>query len=82
MPSMQAPARPRRPTRRRQRTRAIIGRAIVLHRRRGAVRGIVVHEDRFPGDARQRQVQPAHQLGDIAPFLVGGDDDGKLGRCA
>ena len=49
-----------------------------LHRRGGAVGGIVIDENGFPGDAGQRGIQPPHQFGDIAPFLEGGHDDGKL----
>ena len=59
MPSMQAPASPRRPTRRRQRTRLSLA-AISFTASRGAVRRIVVDENRFPGDAGQCRIQPAH----------------------
>ena len=54
---MQAPDRPRRPIRRMQRTRGILPRQ-AAHHFPGAVGGIVVDEDDFPGDAGQRRLQP------------------------
>ena len=51
----------------------------ILDRLGGAIWRIVIDEDRFPGNAGKRGIQPPYQFGDIAPFLIGGDDDGKLG---
>jgi len=44
----------------------------------GPVRGIVIDEDDFPGDARQRCLQLAKQLGDVVALVEGGNDDRKL----
>ena len=44
-----------------------------------AVGRIVIDENGFPRDSRQRQIQPAHQFGDIAPLFIGGNDNGELG---
>ena len=49
---------------------------------RRAVGGIVVDEYDFPVDAFEHRVQPLDQLGDIAAFLEGGNDNGKLGHPA
>ena len=43
-----------------------------------AVGRIVVDEDRFPGDAVKRRVEPAHQFGHIVPLLEGRKDNGQL----
>ena len=48
----------------------------------GAVGGIVVDEDDFPGDAGERRLQPPVQLGDVVALVEGGDDDRKLRACA
>ena len=77
MPSMQAPDRPRRPIRRMQRTRESC-RASAAHHLPGAVGGIVVDEDDFPGDAGERRLQPPVQHGDVVALVEGGDDDRKL----
>src|SRR6266567_234648 len=44
----------------------------------GAVGGVVVDEDDFPGDARQRGLQPPKERGDIVALVEGRDDDRKL----
>ena len=46
----------------------------------GAVGGIVVDEDDFPGDAGERRLQPPEQRGDVVALVEGGDDDRKLRR--
>ena len=77
MPSMQAPDRPRRPIRRMQRTRRILPRQ-AAHHFPGAVGGIVVDEDDFPGDVPERRLQPPVQHRDVVALVEGGDDDRKL----
>ena len=46
----------------------------------GAVGGIVVDEDDFPGHAGERGLQPPEQRGDVVALVEGGDDDRKLRR--
>jgi hypothetical protein len=46
----------------------------------GAIGGIVVDEDDFPGFARQCRLQPPVQRGDVVALVEGGDDDRKLRR--
>ena len=46
----------------------------------GAVGGIVIDEDDFPGDAGKRRLQPPVQRGDVVALVEGGDDDRKLKR--
>ena len=78
MPSMQAPgqAAPPDPA---DAAHPRVGRGDGLDRLGGAVGRIVVDENRFPGDPGQGEIKPPHQFGDIAPLLVGGHDNGKLG---
>ena len=46
----------------------------------GAVRGIVIDEDGFKGDAGERGLQPPKQRSDVVALVEGGDDDRKLRR--
>jgi len=47
---------------------------------RGAVRAVVVDEDRFPRNPRQRLVEPLDQRGEIAPLVEGGQHDRQFER--
>src|SRR5258706_10356387 len=47
----------------------------------GAVGGIVIDEDDFKADARERRFQPPKQRGDVVALVEGGDDDRKLSQC-
>ena len=47
----------------------------------GAVGGIVVDENDFPGHAGKRSLQPVEQRGDVVALVEGGDDDRKLRGC-
>ena len=75
---MQAPASPRRPTRRRQRTRLS---AAAISLTASAVPSGELSSTKIASQAMpaKGEVQPPHQFGDIAPLLVGGHDNGKLG---
>jgi hypothetical protein len=61
---------------------AVVGGRYGLHDVRRAVRRIVVDKNDLPADAFEHRVQALHQLDDIAAFLEGGDDNGKLGHPA
>ena len=74
---MQAPDRPRRPIRRMQRTRESC-RASSAHHVPGAVGGIVIDKDDFPGHAGERGLQPPEQRGDVVALVEGGHDHRKL----
>src|SRR5450631_2308458 len=50
----------------------------ISHHIPGAVGGIIVDEDNFPGDSGERGLQPPQQRGDVVAFVEGGDDDRKL----
>ena len=76
MPSMQAPARPRRLTRRMQRTRGSSRRDFLGEPRR-AVGAVVVHDDHFPRRLK-RGVDAPDQFAQIAAFVEGGNDEGEF----
>ena len=80
MPSMQAPARPLRPMRRRQRTRGL-ARAMRADDLGRAVGAVVVDEDHFPMRACERALEGADESGDIVALVEGCDDDRQLRRC-